>query len=400
MAVENKKARYMKFQGFARPDNRVGVRNTVLVMATADCAEPAAQMIVKGIEGAVAVTQYEGCIAMETVPTLVGVAKNPNIAAVLFVSMGCEGLQPEPIVAEISQSGKPVEVVKIQEAGSTRRAVARGQELVQGMVEEAGRQYRQTFDLSHLAIGVKCCGSDTTSGIAANPAIGIMADMLVDAGASVVMIEPIEAIGAEEFLAQRAANTRVKQQILKWVADEEKRWTVPGASVDFMCQGNIEGGLTTLEEKSMGAIHKGGHRPIKGVLKNKKDYLEPIPPGGGFYLQEGTHVGLHSMTYLAAAGVNIIVFATGRGGVLGHAICPVVKVTGNPETWARMKEDMEVNASTIMEGKESIEGVGKRIFDKVLAVASGELTISEQLGLNNFAVWKYDPRLEALLGLL
>ena len=223
--------------------------------------------------------------------------------------------------------------------------------------------------------------------------------MLVDAGAAVLMGEPIEAIGAEEALSARAANQKVRQEILKWIGDEEKRWTVPGAAVDFMCRGNIEGGLTTLEEKSLGAIHKSGHRSIKGVLKNKDDYLETVPPGGGLFLQEGVHVELHAMTYMAAAGVHLIVFATGRGGSFGHAICPLVKVTGNPETWARMNEDMDLNASTIMEGKESIESVGKRIFDEVVAAASGKLTIGEQLGFYNFAVWKRDPRLEALLGL-
>jgi altronate dehydratase large subunit len=226
-----------------------------------------------------------------------------------------------------------------------------------------------------------------------------MSDMLVDAGASVVMTEPIEAIGAEEALAARAAKEGVRKQILEWIGNEEKRWTVPGASVDFMCAGNIQGGLTTLEEKSLGAIHKSGHRPITGVLKNSEDYLETVPPGGGLYLQEGIHIELHAMTYMAAAGVHIIVFATGTGGSFGHAICPLVKVTGNPETWARMSEDMDVNASTIMQGKESIESVGKRIFDEVIAVASGKLTIGEQLGFYNFAVWKRDPRLEALLGL-
>ena len=389
----------MEFQGFIRPNNLIGVRNTVLVMAVCDCGEPAARQMADGIEGAVTVTQYQGCIAMETVPTLVGAARNPNVAATLLVAMGCEGLQPEPIREEIARAGKPVEVVNIQEIGSTRRAIARGRQIVKKMTQQAARQDRRPFDVSRLVVGVKCGGSDTTSGIAANPAIGVMSDMLVDAGASVVMIEPIEAIGAEEPLAARAVNEQVRQEILKWVGNEEKRWTVPGASVDFMCRGNIEGGLTTLEEKSLGAIHKSGHRPIKGVLKNRQDYLETVPPGGGFYLQEGIHVELHAMTHMAAAGVHIIVFATGRGGSFGHAICPLVKVTGNPETWARMAEDMDVNASTIMEGKESIEGVGKRIFDEVVAVASGKQTIGEQLGFYNFAVWKRDPRLEALLGL-
>jgi len=389
----------VEFQGFIRPNNLIGVRNTVLVMAVCDCGEPAARQMADGIDAAVAVTQYQGCIAMETVPTLVGVARNPNVAATLLVAMGCEGLQPEPIREEIARAGKPVEVVNIQEIGSTRRAIARGRQIVKELTEQAARQDRRPFDISRLAVGVKCGGSDTTSGIAANPAIGVMSDMLVDAGAAVVMIEPIEAIGAEEPLAARAVNEQVRQEVLNWVGNEEKRWTVPGASVDFMCRGNIDGGLTTLEEKSLGAIHKSGHRPIKGVLKNRQDYLETVPPGGGFYLQEGIHVELHAMTHMAAAGVHIIVFATGRGGSFGHAICPLVKVTGNPETWARMAEDMDVNASTIMEGKESIESVGKRIFDEVVAVASGKQTIGEQLGFYNFAVWKRDPRLEVLLGL-
>jgi len=390
----------MKFQGFARADGRAGVRNRVLVVATSDCADPAARMIARSMDDVVAITQHLGCIAIEAATTLVGAAKNPNIFATLLVSMGCEGIEAEPIMSEIEKTGKPVAVVRIQEIGSIRQTVARGREIVAKMVAESHQQKREALDVSRLAVGLKCGGSDTTSGIAANPAIGVMADMLVDAGASVVMIEPIEAIGAEEFLASRAANKSVKKQILKWISDEEKRWTVPGAGIDFMCRGNIDGGLTTLEEKALGAIHKGGHRPIKGVLKNRRGCLETVPRGGGFYLQEGTHEEIPAITYMAAAGANIIVFATGRGGVFGHSICPVVRVTGNPETWARMKEDMDINASTIMEGKESIEGVGKRIYDEVVAVASGKLTISEQLGLDNFAVWKYDSRLEALLGLL
>jgi altronate dehydratase large subunit len=389
----------MEFQGFERPNDLVGIRNTVLVMAVADCSEPAARMIAAGIEGAIPVTQHYGCIAMDIAPTLVGVAKNPNVAGILLVAMGCEGMQPEPLVEEISKAGKPVDVVNIQRIGGTRKAISRGQEIVKGMVDQAKKQRRKPFDVSRLVVGVKCGGSDTTSGLASNTAIGAMSDMLVDAGAAVVMIEPIEAIGAEEPLAARAVNERVKQQILKWVGNEEKRWTVPGAEMDFMCRGNVEGGLTTLEEKSLGAVHKGGHRAIKGVLKNQEDYLETVPPGGGFYLQDGTHMEPMAMSSMAAAGVHIVVFATGRGGVFGHAVCPMIKVTGNPDTWSKMSEDIDVNASTIMESKESIESVGKRIFDEVVAVASGKVTLGEQLGFYNFSVWRRDPRIEVLLGL-
>jgi altronate dehydratase large subunit len=389
----------MQFEGYVRKDGRVGVRNTVLVLAVCDCGEPAARQMADGIPGAVAVTHYHGCIALEVVPTIVGVCNNPNIHGVVLVVMGCEGQRPEPIAEQVAQTGKPVKIINIQEIGNTRRAIARGRAVVTAMAQDAAAERRTTVDIGKLAVGVKCGGSDTSSGIAANPAIGIMSDLMVDAGARVVMIEPIEAVGAEEELANRAANAEVRRDILSWVGDEEKRWTVPGASIDFMCGGNVMGGLTTLEEKSMGAVHKSGHRPIAGVLKVRPDYVQQVPETAGFFLQEGIHIELQAMTYQAAAGVNIIVFATGRGGSFGHAICPLVKVTGHPETWEKMSEDMDVNASTIMQGAESIESVGRRIFDEVVAVASGKLTKGEELGFYNFNIWKQDPRLEALLGL-
>jgi len=389
----------MDFSGFERPNGLVGIRNIILVMAAADCAEPVARMIAEDFENAVSVSQYQGCIDMQVVPTLVGVAKNPNVFGTLLVAMGCEGQDPGDLCNDIAKAGKPVEVVNIQQVGGVRKAIALGRDIVRKMAEAVGKERQTPFDVSRLVIGVKCGGSDTTSGIAANPAIGVMTDMLIDAGASVVMGEPIEAVGAEEALASRAENDGVKADILKWIKDEEKRWTVPGAAVDFMCLGNIEGGLTTLEEKSLGAVHKSGHRPISGVLKNRDDYLEPVPPGGGLFLQEGVHVELQAMTYMAAAGVHAIVFATGRGGSFGHAVSPLIKVTGNPETWTRMGGDLDINASPIMTGEASIESVGKRLFDEVLAVASGKITVGETLGLFNFAVWKRDPRLEVLLGL-
>ena len=389
----------MQFQGYVRKDGRAGVRNTVLVLAVCDCGEPAARQMAEGIPGAVAVTHYHGCIAIEVVPTIVGVCINPNIHGVVLVVMGCEGQRPEPMAEQIAKTGKPVTIINIQETGNTRRAIARGRAAVEAMVRDAAREQRKTVDIGKLVVAVKCGGSDTTSGIAANPSIGVMSDMMVDVGARVVMIEPIEAIGAEEELAKRAVNESVRHDILRWVGDEEKRWTVPGASVDFMCGGNVVGGLTTLEEKSLGAVHKSGRRPISGVLKVRPDIVEQVPDAPGFYLQEGIHIELQAMTYQAAAGANIIVFATGRGGSFGHAICPLVKVTGHPETWARMSEDMDVNASTVMDGTESIESVGRRIFDEVLAVASGKVTKGEALGFYNFNIWRQDPRLEALLGL-
>ncbi|MBM3302549.1 MAG: UxaA family hydrolase, partial [Deltaproteobacteria bacterium] len=252
--------------------------------------------------------------------------------------------------------------------------------------------------VSKLVLGLKCGGSDATSGLAANPALGAAADLLIGEGGAAVMIEPLEAVGAEEELANRAANETVRRRILRMVSNEEKRWTVPGMQVEFMCKGNVDGGLSTIEEKALGAVHKGGTKPIQGVLRNDEEVLEKVP-GPGFYLQDGTHLEPMALSYLVAAGAQIVVFTSGRGGTFGHAVVPVLKVCGNPETFAFLRDDLDIDAGTIMKGRESIESVGRRIFLEALEVASGKLTKAEELGYDNFSVYRKDPRLDALLGI-
>ena len=213
------------------------------------------------------------------------------------------------------------------------------------------------------------------------------------------MSEPIEAVGAEESLARRAINEDVKKKIYKMIADEQKRWSVPGTQMEFMCRGNVDGGLTTIEEKSLGAIHKSGNRAIKDVLEISDHRLQKAPAGGGCYLQDGTHMEPMSMSQMAAAGAQMVVFVSGCGGTFGHAIVPFIKVTGNPEIYRRMAEDMDIDASTVISGRESIESVGERIFREILEVASGKQTIGETQGYNNFSVFRRDRRLDALLGI-
>ena len=388
----------MKFQGYERPDGSVGVRNIILVMSVADCSEPVARKIADGIDGAVAVTQHYGCIPGEMVAnTLIGIGENPNVAAVLLVEMGCEGMPAPALAKVIKQTGKPVDSVSIQESGGTNNAVTRGKQILKAMSERVVGLDRKEFDVSKLIVGVKCGGSDTTSGLAGNPAVGAFVDMLVDSGGTVIMNETIEAVGAEEPLAKRAINEEIRKKIFRMIGNEEKRWSVPGAQVEFMCKGNVDGGLTTIEEKSLGAIHKSGSRPIQGVLENSDRLLERVPKGGGFYLQDATHMEPMSMSFMAAAGAQIVIFITGCGGTFGHAIVPMIKVTGNPETYRRMSEDMDINAGTIISGEESIESVGRRIINEVLEVASGKPTLAETFGYHNFSVFRLDPRLEALL---
>ena len=169
--------------------------------------------------------------------------------------------------------------------------------------------------------------------------------------------------------------------------------------MEFMCRGNVEGGLTTIEEKSLGAIHKSGSRTIVGVLENSDRLLEKVPARGGVYLQDGTHMEPMAMSFMAAAGAQLVIFVTGCGGTFGHAVVPFIKVTGNPETYRRMSQDMDIDASTIITGEESIESVGQRILNEVREVASGKPTLGETLGYDNFSVFRNDPRLDALLNI-
>jgi len=391
----------MSFMGYERPDGSVGVRNYILVMAVAQCLEPVAQKIAASVEGAVAITQHYTCLLAgnETIlHTLVGVGQNPNVAAVLVVGMGCESMNAELVGKRIAESGKPVEWIVCQDLGGTRPTISRGKEILSRMVNYARGCSRKEFPDAKLIIGLKCGGSDTTMGLAANPAIGVAVDMIVDAGGSAFLIEPIEAVGAEQVLTRRAVNEEVARQIRQMVANEEKRFRVSGCEIEFMCQGNIDGGLTTIEEKSLGAIHKSGTRPIQGVLEFSQRRLQKVP-GPGFYLQDGTHYDNMAFSIMAAAGAQIIVFSTGRGATLGHAIVPMIHVCSHPQTYQKMAEDMDINAGTIIEGKESITEVGKRIFAEIKEVASGKLTKAEEFGYNTFSVYWRDPRLDTLLGI-
>ncbi len=391
----------MSFMGYERPDGGVGVRNHLLVMAVAQCIEPVAQKIATGFEGAVAITQHYTCLkeGNETIlHTMIGVGQNPNVAAVLVVGMGCESMSAELVGQKIAESGKPVKWIVCQDLGGTRPTINRGREILAQMLSYAQSLKKKEFSDSKLIVGMKCGGSDTTMGIAANPAIGVAADMIVDAGGSAFLIEPIEAVGAESVLARRAISEEVKRMIWQMLANEEKRFRVPGCEMEFMCQGNVDGGLTTIEEKSLGAIHKSGSKPIQGVLEFSQRRVQKIP-GPGFYLQDGTHYDSMAFSIMAAAGAQIIVFSTGRGATLGHAIIPMIHVCSHPETYRKMAEDMDINAGTIIEGKESIMEVGKRIFEEIKEVASGKLTKAEQFGYDTFSVYFRDPRLDALLGI-
>lgn len=387
-----------EFYGFLRSGGTVGVRNHLLVLATVDCSFEPAKRIAAQVEGAVAVTQYHGCdIDNMVANTLVGVGCNPNVAGILLVGLGCESLSPEILEHEIKATGKPVESVVIQKEGGSLSAVQKGVRVLQRMAQEAAQLRREAFPLSKLTLAIECGGSDATSGLAANPATGIAADMIVDEGGTVIFSEPQEMTGTQHILAARAVNEDVGKAIYGMVDRQEQRMKATGVDSRFMPKGNIEGGLTTIEEKSLGAVRKGGTRPIQGVLENNYERFDK-PSRSGLWLQDGTGWDVPSVTHMVGAGAQVVAFTTGRGSTTGHAIAPVLKITGNPETYASMQDNMDINASRVLDGSESLRSVGERIFKAIVDVASGRKTKAEALGYQDFIVFSWQRTTEHLLG--
>jgi len=387
-----------EFYGYERPDGSVGIRNHLLVIAPIDCSYEPAKQIAAQVDGAVAITQTYGCgeDAM-LVHNLVGTALNPNVAGVLIVGLGCETLTGDILLENIASTWKPVYNITIQEEGGTLKTHEKGVRILQKMAQEIGDLKREAFPLSKLTLAVECGGSDATSGLAANPAIGVAADMLIDAGGSAMFGETQEMTGTQQVLSKRAVNEEVAGDICNMIDVQENRIKAMGVDSRWMSKGNIDGGLTTIEEKSLGAIRKGGTRPIQGVLQNNWERFDK-PTGSGLYLMDGPGWDVPSVTHMVAAGAQIVCFTTGRGSTTGHAVAPVIKITGNPDTYEKMTDNMDINAGTILDGSESLNSVGKRIYDLIIGTANGKKTKAEALGYKDFVVFKRDRAAEHMLG--
>lgn len=372
----------MSFLGYERQNGSIGLRNYVAILPSVGCASEVATRIARRVEGAVAIIHHQGCIQLGsdlevTVRTLIGLGRNPNVAAVLVIGLGCESVSPEMLAEEIAESKKPVETVIIQELGGTIETIERGVTIAREMAQQASELKRKPADLSALTLGIKCGASDATSGIAANPATGVASDKIMDGGGTVIFGETTELMGAEHILARRAVSEAVARRIYEIVDRMENRAKAMGVDMRGAqpTPGNIEGGLTTIEEKSLGCIYKGGTAPIQGVL----EYAEK-PKGKGLYIMDTPGREPEALTGFAAGGAQIIAFTTGRGAPQGFPIVPVTKIVGNPRTYKNMIDDMDINAGTILDGKETLDQVGNRIYQEVLKVASGKKTKAEALG--------------------
>ena len=376
------------FMGYQRADGSVGTRNYLVILPSVFCANSTVQKIAAQIPGAVPMTHCVGCAQVGldlelTARTLKAMGCHPNAGAVIVVGLGGERFDPEELYQAVKATGKPVAKFVIQEEGGPTKIVEKAVATGKKFAEILAQQQRVPCPLSALMVGTKCGGTDATSGLASNPAVGNMVDRLVDAGGSAILSELNELLGTEKFLAKRAVNAQVAQKIYDAVYEIEDvlrgglDFSLPENRNHLISRGNFAGGVSSVVEKALGGVHKGGTHPIQDVLPYA------IPP------QKGQH-GLFLMDYESqdgevvtgeiGCGSQLIAFTTGRGHATGHPLVPVLKVTGNYKTYAAMMECFDFDASPIISQGASIEEEGERLLDLVIRVASGEQTAAEKLG--------------------
>jgi altronate dehydratase large subunit len=383
------------FLGYLRPDGRVGVRNHVLVVPTVICSAVVAERIAASIApiGA-ALPHLAGCGQLGpdlhvTHDTLAAYCRHPNVGAVLVIALGCEQLVAQYLADTARQAGKPAHIVSIQGEGGTVRATARGIEIARSLSEEVSRVERVWCSAASIILSVKCGGSDYTSGLASNPVVGRVADHLVDLGGGVVLGEIAEIMGAEHLLAARASSPETAAHLLRVVNRVEAEAIALGLDIRGTqpSPGNIRGGLTTIEEKSLGATHKAGERTrLEAVVPYASRITKP-----GLTVMDTPGLDVESVTGMVGGGAQIVVFTTGLGTPTGNPVAPVIKITGNARTAQTMADNIDVDVSGVMSEEESLDAAAGRLFSEVLEVSSGRPTAAERLGHREFAIHRRNP---------
>lgn len=379
-------------KGYLRTDGRKGIRNVILVTYLVECAHHVARSVVTdSADDDVQLIGFPGCYPNEySLKIMEGLCSHPNVGGVLIVSLGCEGFNREQLAKTIEASGRPVETLVIQQSGGTRKTIEAGLSSVSRLREIADKTEQVPMAMSELVVGTICGGSDGTSGIGANPAVGRCFDKLIEDDAICMFEETGELIGCEQIMAERAITPELGIEIMKSVEKAEHYYTRMGYG--SFAPGNAEGGLSTQEEKSMGAYAKSGSSKIHGLIKPGD-----IPTQGGLYLMDVVPDGdpmfgfpnivdSAEIVEMIASGSHIILFTTGRGSVVGSAISPVIKVCANPETYENLSEDMDVNAGKVINGEATVDQVGDEIYQLVTEVAQGKQSKSEELGHQEFVL--------------
>jgi altronate dehydratase large subunit len=380
-----------EFLGYERPKGEVGIRNKIAIIPSVVCVNHVAEEISCQVENSVAITHPLGCGQFGpdfsyTLRTLVGLGKNPNVYGTLVVGLGCENITSKLIGKQIKRAKKPIEYFDVQDVkGGTIAAVEKGVKIGKKMAEEAKELKREPFDFSNLVLGLECGGSDSISGITANPAVGIISDKILEFGGTSILPEFTEWVGTEHLLMERATDEKVAKKIKKTIDTLLNNTMKLG--IDFRgvqpTPGNITGGLTTIEEKSLGTIAKAGKAPIQGIL----EYSEK-PKGKGLWLMMEPGLDVESMTGLAASGAQIILMTTGKGSPCGNPVAPVIKLCGNPKTCDWMACNIDIDASKIITEDKKVEDVASNLWEKVKRTCNGEKTCAETLGFEDIAIWR------------
>ena len=381
-----------QLQGYLRSDGRKGIRNCVVVAYLVECAHHVAREIAQHFKGQpVHLIGFGGCYPNAYADRMMNrLCTHPNVGAVLLLSLGCESFNRHKLAESIAASGRPVDTIVIQQTGGTKKSIDAGVVWIQAALRQIAGVRRVAMNVSDFTIGTVCGGSDATSGISANPAVGRAFDLLVRHGAATIFEETGEMIGLGDVMCSRAVTPELGHE-LKMSVDKAAHYYRQMGHASF-APGNAEGGLTTIEEKSIGAYCKSGDSVISGLIKPGD-----IPRKGGLYLLDVVPDGEPRFGFpnindnaeiaeLIACGSHMILFTTGRGSVVGSAISPVIKVCANPETYDRMRDDMDVNAGKILRLEASVDEVGEEIYNRVLDVASGVPSCSESLGHQEFVL--------------
>lgn len=383
-------------KGYLRKDGRKGIRNTIVVAYLVECAHHVARQIFTEFSGEdVHLIGFSGCAPSDYAhEMMLNVCTHPNVGAVLLVSLGCENFDRDHLASAVSASGRPVGNLVIQESGGTRTSVQKGNEIVNEFLIDLKNTRQVDFEYSDLIVGAICGGSDATSGFTANPAIGKSFDELVAKGAICIFEESGELMGCEHLMAERAETKEVGIQLVDCIRKADTYYKKMGH--DSFSAGNSVGGLTTIEEKSLGSYSKSGSLAIKALIKPGE-----IPTASGLYFMDVVPDGealwgfpnINDNTEIVemiASGCHLILFSTGRGSVVGSAVSPVIKVCGNPETYENLSEDMDINAGAIISNGSSLDEIGDEIIKLIEKVIQGETTKSEQLGHHEFGLgYKY-----------
>ena len=379
-------------RGFLRSDGRKGIRNCIVVAYLVECAHHVAREIVDSFRGqSVHLIGFGGCYPNAYADRMMNkLCTHPNVGGALLLSLGCESFNRHRLAEEIAKTGRPVSTVVIQQTGGTRKSIETGKKWVEQALKQIAGVPRALLGVNELVVGTVCGGSDATSGISANPAVGRAFDMLVEQGAATIFEETGEMIGLEDVMSARAVTPELGHELKESVEKAAYYYKQMGHA--SFAPGNAEGGLTTIEEKSIGAYCKSGDSPISGLIKPGD-----VPRKGGLYLLDVVPDGEPRFGFpnindnaeiaeLIACGSHVILFTTGRGSVVGSAISPVIKICANPETYERMSDDMDVNAGKILRLEASVDEVGEEIYQKVLTVVSGTQSCSESLGHQGFVL--------------